>query len=512
VNSYWLEIDRRHQTYVEQPGAGAPPPHRVTVVPPYNDVAAHLPELHWPAQPEVEAASTLAWRLTWDHLHAGRPDGAVAAPFVDAAFNGCVFLWDAVFTARLTTYARRVLEIDTLGNFYALQQPDGWICRTVTPDGAQKWDRHDPCSTGPNVVAWAEQMITARTGDVERLDRIFPALLAYHRWTRRYRTWPDGGYWSTGWGCGMDGLPRLPADADPNFEHGWTTWVDATLQALLSARVLVQMAESLGRPEPVRDLLDEIERLEAFATDRLWDEEVGAFTDRWPGGVSAGVLHVGAYWALLAEAGTDGQRARLVAHLTDPTTLGRPFPVPALSAGADGYREDGGYWRGGVWTPTTLAVLDGLDHLGQGDLAHRLAREHVLLVARTARDTGTLWENYSPERPVPGFEARPDFCGWTGASAFTAPLEYVFGIVPQGSGVRWDVRLLDEHGISRLPVGAQATVDLRCAARADEMSTPQITGRSDAPVVVDVSWAGGAMRLLVTPDGTTEEVAVRGLG
>lgn len=84
---------------------------------------------------------------------------------------------------------------------------------------------HDPVSTGPNILAWVEwehwlihknvrdavevesdacgrtridrraSVLARRTrsaAQVDRLRRVFPVLLAYHRWCRKHRTWPDG--------------------------------------------------------------------------------------------------------------------------------------------------------------------------------------------------------------------------------------------------------------------------------------------------------------------------------
>jgi glycogen debranching enzyme len=327
--------------------------------------------------------------------------------------------------------------------------------------------------------------------------------VAYHRWTRRYRTWPDGTYWSTGWGCGMDGLPRLPHGVDPNFEHGGVTWVDATLQALLSARSLLAAQDKVGSTHDLADLQSEARRLQA-SVDDLWDEQVGAYTDRGPGGASAGVLHVGTYWALLAGAADGGRQARLLTHLTDENALGTPVPVPALSRSHPHFQDDGGYWLGGVWTPTTLMVLDGLHAVGAADLAHALGRRHVEAVARVVADTGTIWENWSPMRPAPGHDARPNFVGWGGASAITVALEHLLGLRPCGDRLTWDVRLLERHGVRRLPVG-KATLDLVAAERAHSGAEPQLQARTDAPVTLDLTWRGGRRTVHLTPGADLDE-------
>ena len=500
--SRWeTDRDGRVQTWVPETGAGVPVLRPGGAVPDWAAVEGRLPELVWEGHPEAEDAWMLGWRLYWDHLRPPEP-GPFAGTYLDSAFNGAVFLWDAAFAQRFALYGRRVLELATLDGFYASQAEDGWICRTLRPNGLPAWERHDPSSTGPNVLAWTELLLAERTGDVARLAHVLPALLAYHRWTRRYRTWPDGGYWTSGWGSGMDALPRLPEGVEPNFEHGGVTWVDATLQALLSARSLLRIAELVGADGDFSDLRADADRLQELAATRLWDDGLGAFVDLLPDGSSAGALHVGSYWALLAGGVPPERQARLVAHLSDPATLGRPFPVPALSAAHPRYRADGGYWMGAVWTPTTLMVLDGLQLAGESELAHRLAVRHVDLVAATAASTGTIWENWSPEGPAAGYGARPDFVGWGAASPITVALEHALGIRCAGEEVHWDVRLTERHGVRRLPVGATATVDLLAAARGSAGDRPAISARTDSPVTLRLTWPGGSEVLRLEPEGT----------
>jgi hypothetical protein len=504
-DSRWDVLDgHRVQPFVVEPGSGVAPLRPGGELPGWDAARDRLPELVWAGHAEVEAAFRRGWELAWQHLR--EPRGPFAGVFLDSAFNGNVFMWDAAFAQRFMLYARRVLDAGLLDGFYAAQTEDGWICRTMTPEGNRVWDRHDPSSTGPNVLAWVELECAGRTGDLSRLEHVLPALVAYHRWSRRYRTWPSGGYWSTGWACGMDGLPRLPEGVDPNFEHGRVTWVDATFQALLSARSILRAAAVTDARLDLDDVVDEVRALERLTGEQLWDDGLGAFVDLGPDGSSMGALHVGTFWSLLASDLDARRRHRLAAHLTDPLGFGSPFPVPALARSHPGYREDGGYWLGGVWTPTTVMVLDGLQRVGQDELAHRLGRQHLELVARVAAETGTIWENYSPERPAPGSEARPDFVGWGGASVITVAIEHVFGISTRGDTVSWDLRLLDRHGVRRLPVGRDATVDLLVETRTRPGDVPIISARADAPVRVELRWPGGARSVTLTPEDSLAQL------
>ena len=106
------------------------------------------------------------------------------ASFIDTAFNDCLFMWDSAFILLFARYGRRAFDFQrTLDNLYASQHPDGFICREIgTFDGKDRFERFDAASTGPNVMPWTEWEHYGDTADSDRLARVFPVLVAYHRW------------------------------------------------------------------------------------------------------------------------------------------------------------------------------------------------------------------------------------------------------------------------------------------------------------------------------------------
>jgi hypothetical protein len=67
--------------------------------------------------------------------------------------------------------------------------------------------------------------------------------------------------------------------------------------------------------------------------------------------------------------------------------------------------------------------------------------------------------------------------------------EYVFGIRPQARErrIRWDLRLLEKHGIMNYPLG-DLTVDLICEKRQNRDDEPIVTVRCDQPVEVELCY------------------------
>ena len=142
-------------------------------------------------------------------------------------------------------------------------------------------------------------------------------------------------------------------------------------------------------------------------------------------------------------------------------------------------------------------ILRGLSKLGENDLAHEIAINHHHNVVEVFAQTGTLWEDYAPEKIAPGIPARPNFVGWSGLPPIAVLLEYIFGLRPDVSTSRliWDIRLLEEHGVEQYPFGKAGTLSLRCHARRTIMEQPLIQASSTIPCIVDIRWPGGRKEL-----------------
>jgi glycogen debranching enzyme len=463
--------------------------------PKFEEVREKLPQPFWLGNESAIDCYWRSWEIGFSNLRAPTRKNGFISPFLDTAFNGHLFMWDSAFAMQFGMYGSHAFHFQgTLDNLYCKQHQDGYICREIDEaDGKDCFERFDPSSTGPNVLPWAEWSYFVRFGDRERLARVFPVLLAYYQWFHTYRTWLDGTYWTSGWGCGMDNMPRLEPGFNHAFSHGRMRWIDATLQAILSGNIMCKMASILGREHSVDGISAEINRLKKLVNASMWDEQTAFYYDSYSNGKLNMVKHIGAYWALLAGMVPPARLERFIAHLDDPAEFNRVHRVPSLAASHPQYDHDGGYWCGAVWAPTNYMVLKGLRANNFGALAHIIARNHLDNVVQVFEDTGTVWENYAPEAPAPGDPAKPDFVGWTGLPAIATMLEDVFGLQPEvpSHTLMWDVRLLDEHGVENYPFGSKGVLDLKCSARTSALEKPMIEIRSNVPLTLKVHWAGG---------------------
>lgn len=55
---------------------------------------------------------------------------------------------------------------------------------------------------------------------------------------------------------------------------------------------------------------------------------------------------------------------------------------PATESPQSPYYEDGGYWRGPIWVPTTLLLWDGLRRQGEMELARTIAEKFCSLASK----------------------------------------------------------------------------------------------------------------------------------
>jgi hypothetical protein len=477
-----------------------------SAVPSFSSVKTLLPDLHWPANPEAVKCYWRIWELEFSYLRAVTKENRFVSHFIEPPFNQHIFMWDASFMTMFGRYGHRAFNyMGSLDNFYAKQHKDGYISREISiVDGSEQFEKFNVVSTGPNIMPWAEWEHYLNFGDKARLQEVFPVLVAYYQWYRTHRTWPDGSYFSSGWGCGMDNQPRLPAGQgfDPRFSNGFMSWIDINLQQILVGKILVEMASILHRQSDVVDIQTEIEALTMYVQKNMWDEQSAFFYDRFRDGSLNYVKSIAAFWSLIAGVVPTEDAKRFISHLENPAEFARTHRVATLSADAPGFDPHGGYWNGAIWAPTNYMVLKGLTKYGNDSLAHEIALNHVNNVVEVFSRTGTFWENYAPDF-IAG-TAMKDFVDWDGLIPINDMFEYVFGIRPnvQENTLMIDVRLTDEFGINRYPFGKSGVLNILCKKRKRKTDKPSISIQSNLPIEVIVKWSGGSLEKQISAGKT----------
>lgn len=463
-------------------------------LPKYEEIKHLLPSPIFEGHDDYLECYDYAWKIAFNNLNNPYPKSGFVSPFIDTAFNGCLFMWDSSFILMFTKYANRVFPFQsTLDNFYSCMHKDGFICREINEkNGWDKFTKNDPSSTGPNILAWCEWQYYENFKDLDRLRKVYYPLRAYQLWFKNNRTWKDGSYYSSGWGCGMDNVPRVSKGYHNTFSHAKMIWSDVCFQAILNCNILIKMNKELGNIDDVSDLIEEEKYLKKLVNEKLWNEEESFYFDLWKNNQHSKVKHIGAYWSLLAKTLEGEKLDGFIKHLENENEFNTPTPIPSLSKDHPLYSKDGSYWKGGVWAPTNYMVLNGLKENGYHELAYKIADRYLKNVIDIFNKDKTLWENYSPEGLGKGNPAKSDFVGWTGLVPISIFFEYVLGIkadVPNNKIV-WNVNRLEKHGIMNYPFGKDVVIDLICEERKSLDEEPRIEIKTNQSITIEVSWNG----------------------
>ena len=379
-------------------------------------------------------------------VRGGETEPIFKRPFLDAAFNGNVFLWDTCFIACYAKYHQDELPIaNALDIFYSMQEADGYICREYTKEGKAMWPNEHPVSINPPLLAFAELELYSRHKDKKRLKKVYPAIKKYYEYLIAHYRMEDRLFFNDAFGSGMDNIPRYPDGWQDDgkgipirnlfpeifvYEGLSPSWnkqgrgVDISAQMALLAEHLISIASIISQKQDIAAYQLFYQETKEAINQYCWNESDGFYYDLGYG-KQIKRKHIGMFWVLMAGIVPSDQIERVVAHLTDPRQFWRKFPVASYPADQPNFSGEGSYWLGSVWTPTNYMIIKGLLRYKKKRLATTLARQYYWSVEEVYKQTKTFWENYAPDAIAKGSQARPDFCGWTAIVPITIYHEFI---------------------------------------------------------------------------------------
>lgn len=421
------------------------------------------------------------WEIGFEHFKKPPQGSGLVSNFLDEAFNPNIFQWDTIFMVMFARYQHHIFPaIQSLDNFYCGQHRDGYICREIREvDGEDFVFIGREHTINPPLFSWAEVESFKVTGDKSRLAMVLPVLEKYVGWLETGRKKPQAKhqlYWNTGLGSGMDNTPRTGSG-----------WVDMSSQMVIQYNDIATICDVLAKPEKAKRFRARAKAIGEKVNRWMWNEDDGLYYDVDDNGNQVKWKTAACFWPMLAGIASKEQAARLVENLKDPKTFWRPFVFPTLAADQIGYHPKGDYWKGGVWAPTNLAIIKGLEKYSYEDFAAEATEKYLAGMYKVLEKTGTVWENYAPDVFEPGHRAgpefvgsRPDFVGWTGCGPIGLLIENVIGLRCDGMNSRllWRLRRTDRHGMQKLRFG-DVTVSVICAERPAAESPAEITVETD---------------------------------
>jgi hypothetical protein len=470
--------------------------------PTFDEARSRLPAPALPEDPAWEQLYWTAWETLWgSYCHPAEDSALITGYFPTQQGDGDqIGMGEGGFISQLSGYIPGAFNlINILDNFYYRQHDDGFISRSL--DAASGDDLHlpyEPNSAGPNLLTWAEWRHYRLTGNKERVAEVFWPLVAYHRWCRRNRTWPNGLYWTTAFASGLINQPRVP---NGRYHHQHWTWIDASAQAAIDSALLERMAVLLAEDELAAEMAAEHATLVQAINAVLWNPQTAFYQDTSPDGHFSLVKSIAAYWTLIDPQLVPKDRLQpFIQHLRDVWSFHTGMVLPSLASDSEAYNaRTGNGWRGAVWPSLTYMVLRGLQIAEQPALASKLAVNHIDAVCDVFADTGHFWTSYMPEEPGPAEPAAVDTSGQTPAAIITMMLEDVLGI-----SIDWPLRqvtwrrFLDREqgfGVRNLPLGKEGVLDMFG-------DVDQIRVQTDTPLTLAIHDSQQIIQLAV-PAGTS---------
>ena len=382
--------------------------------------------------------------------------------------------WDSAFVALgfdAFDRNRAWVEVETL---FKAQWADGFLPHIVFWQddegyfpGPGVWATgHDPVTSGitqPPVAATVVRKLwesAAAAGESaayrQRLEALFPKLLAWHRWFRDVRD-PDGKGVVIAmhpWETGRDNSPEWDAPGEPidvsnvgDYVRRDTSHLDAKMRPtkleydrylalvqwgrargwdhreiartnpfqvadvgmsmilLRANRDLLWLARELGRTAEAAEIEAMIARAEA-GIDWLWDEDKHCWCsrDRLTGRHS-GFVTSASFLSFYAGLHDPAKDAGMLTHF-ERIGARVPYLMPSLDPDDPGFQMIR-YWRGPVWAVVNYMIGSGLSECGYDAQGERVRRDTAELMKRNG-----LYEAYSP---IDGTGSGGDDFSWTAA-------------------------------------------------------------------------------------------------
>lgn len=480
-------------------------------IPALKEQRIKLPSPIVEKNPEYVALYWKAWSLAFDHFKQPPQGSPFVSNYIDEAFSPSIFQWDTFFMLMFSRYGHSVFPaIQSLDNFYSRQYENGYICREI-----QEADGKDYVFVGrehtvnPPLFAWAEVESYKVTGDSSRFAAVLPVLEKYAEWLEQHRKKEGtihGLYWNTGFGSGMDNLPLAGSG-----------WVDMSSQMVLMYRNISFICSELGRRDESLQFDAKANNIAQQINTFMWNEQDGFYYNVSDDGTQLKLKNIGGFWPMLAGVADHAKALRLLNHLKDPKSFWRPIPFPSLAADENEYHADGHYWLGGVWAPTNVMVIKGLERYGRepnnatdhsfNEFAFVASEKYLDGLAAVYAKTGTLWENYSPELMMRGNPSQRDFVGWTGCGPIQLLIENVLGFRPDGAHntLMWHINRIDRHGIEKLRFG-DVTTTLIAQQRKNVGSAVEMHISANKAFILTVTVNGSATKTVAVKKGSDRYV------
>lgn len=330
-------------------------------------------------QEQYKESGELAGYINWSCVV--EPSGHIKRPAVYMSKNwmGNIWSWDNCFNAMALAKGRPEIAWDQLMIFDDLQHETGMYPDLVN-DKSILWSF---CK--PPIQGWTLNWLAKRDyfTDKKYIQEIYPGIAKWTKWWFKYSDSDN------------DGIPQYNHGNDSGWDNSTIFSKGAPVESpdlsaflIIQMEVLSDMAKQLGKK-------DEAEK---------WNKKAGVTLEK----MLEHFWHKDRFVARIS--GTHQCIDTESLQLFIPLVLGNRLPREIVRFLINGLKEEGrfltsygfatesikspyytpdGYWRGPIWPPTSLILIDSLYELGEKDFARELATRYCNM----AKQSG-MAENY----------------------------------------------------------------------------------------------------------------------
>ncbi|MGC8971226.1 MAG: amylo-alpha-1,6-glucosidase [bacterium] len=356
---------------------------------------------------EFSQARELAGYIDWSCVV--EPNGLIKRPGMLMSKNWMtnIWSWDHCFNAIALSYKNPELAWDQLMVMFDHQDKNGAIPDSIN-DYLLVWN-----FSKPPIHGWALKKMMENTDyiDNEKLLEIYEPLCRWTNWWLNYRDYDN------------DGIPQYNHGNDSGWDNSTVFIERPPIESPdLSTFLVIQM-------EVLSDIAN---RLRRKSEAKMWKEKSYNLLDKL-------LKHSLRDDRLVAlQSGTHKQIESQSLLLFIPILLAKRLPQKVLEnlisrlkegdmitkygLATEGikspYYESDGYWRGPIWAPSTMLIIDGLKESGEEALAKDIALKFANLCSKSG-----FAENYDA---LTGEGLRDKAYTWTSSVFLALTYEYSY--------------------------------------------------------------------------------------
>ncbi len=318
-----------------------------------------------------------------------------------------VWQWDAYFHALAYRHVDMKLAKDQLRIVIDHQRADGMIPDAIHDEGTVTHLTFpiEADVTKPPLLAWAAWKLYEYDHDREFLDEIYEPVVRWNRWWFDHNDVDGDGL------CEYHHPYSSGLDDSPLWDEGTPVESpDLNTYLCLQQEALGKIARVIGEEGAAERWSRRADAIALHMVRWLWDETTGLFWAVRPNhGARIDVRTPFNLFPLMTGRLPDEVVHRLIEHLTNEREFWSKYPVPTVALD-DAKFNPLQMWRGPTWVNVNYLLIEGLQRVGQIDLARELRRRTLEMLCLH----DDIYEYYHPQTgDIP--PAAASIFGWSSA-------------------------------------------------------------------------------------------------